>query len=207
VVDAATFKAEQEQADHLMSTARAACAKVLAGSTVAIATALVRTLGGDQTPQQVALRLQRLRHDVAVANTIAMDLGRAQGQAQVLIADALWMGYRTAAVARADAMSRDGLIITADPTDADRAALVTDYPILGHTASEIAAQLTTKLRFDLDAAITMPLTGSSDPAALPVALKALSEEHAGRVAGAVDAAYFAGVQAAVKAIGQAITGA
>lgn len=190
-----------------MEVARDSSRHVLSDTTVAVAQALVRTLGGDQSPREVAQRLIRLRHDTQVANTMARDVGRAQEQASILIGDALWMGYRRGATGRAKAMSGDVLSIDVNLTPEDRRVLVADYPILGHTAAEAASHLAGKLRYDLDAALTLPITGSSDPATLPADLQALGDEHANRVAGAVDAAYFAGIQAAMKAIGAALTGA
>ena len=206
VADTAAFYAFGKQADKLADTARAASAHALSDSAVAIATEVVKSLSQKNTPELVASSLQGLRHNTAIFSAISKDVELAKSQARLFISDALWLGYSTSAKEHARAMSNDSVVVSASLTQEDRQALVVGYPILGHSIPEIVDQLAYKLRFDIDAALAMPLTGNADPAQIPVAIKAISQEHAGRVAGAVDAAYFAGVQAAVREIGRALVG-
>ncbi len=188
---------EQAQSAKLAATAQQVAAGCLSAATVAASAALIAIVAKrDGDP---AAELRQIRSNSGIATALEHDVRSARGQAFLLLSDALWLGFQTGA-GRAD-----GLPLTVALDDSDRAALF-DYPILGHTCSEVADDLATKLRWEVDTALGQPLTTVTDPQTIPAALATVAAAHAQRLAGAVDEAYHAGVQAAVRGIGAALTG-
>jgi hypothetical protein len=131
------------------------------------------------------------------------DLRVARKQAEILIVDALTLGYRTEAQGHADAM---GIPVRVAITAEDRAKFA-EYPVAGHTAYEAAEALIAKLRYEVDGALALPLTGAFDAKTIPASLGAVSTAHGNRVGFAVGEAYYVGVKAGFLAVGEALTGA
>lgn len=195
---------EASEERRLAETARMAARGALSGTTVAAAQAAlaaVQGADGGSAIAEPARDLRRLRSSGPLIQALGADLRLAHAAAEIFLADALWMGYRTGAAGRSA-----GLPVRVDLTDQDRAELA-DYPVHGFTTAEIAGELIRQLGRDVDRALAMPLTGTIDPAAIPGALQAVAEAHAGRLAGAVGEAHAVGVGAAVRALGRALAGA
>lgn len=200
--------AQEEERAKLTETARQVSASVLSATTVAAAQAALRAVAkndGRGAIGEPAADLRRLRRDPALAVALRRDLDVAQGQARMLIGDALWMGYRRGAADRAAQLTGPGLQVVVDLTAEDRADLV-DYPVLGLTTGETAIGIRADLEQSVNRALAMPLTGSIDPEALPAALAETRNDHAQRVATAVGEAYQAGLQAALRAVTAALVG-
>ena len=198
---------EAEESARLSATAAQVSAGCLSATAVAAAAAIIAILAKPANdPAGISAELRRLRSTTGLASSLDHDVRSTRNQVFVLLSDAMWLGFSHAAEWRAEAMESPRMSISVDLTDADRAALA-DYPILGHTTSEIADDLAAKMRWDADAAIAQPLTSAADPQAIPVAMAVIAQQHATRVSGSVGEAYHAGVQAAVRAIGAAMTGA
>ena len=200
--DALDVTAEQSQAARLTAAARQASSGAVSGTlavAAARAIASVQGDGGGGAIGEPVADLRRLRTDTAVMRALADDRRVAVSQALLLIADARWMGYRIGLESR----SR-GLPVTTSATAEDRAALA-GYPIQGFTSAEIAADLGNALDRGVTQALSAPLTGTFSVATVPAALQAVSLAHAERVALAVDEAHAAGIGAAVREIGRALT--
>lgn len=200
--------AEEAERVRLSDMAMAVTSSCLSETTVAAASAIIRAVQPDQKRGALgepAADLRQIRTDPRLMVTLRRDLDVAEGQARLLIADALWMGFRTSATNRAKAMNGSGLKINVDLTIEDRADLV-GYPILGLTASEWAQSLRRQLEEAVNRALAIPLTAGIDPATIPPALAEVAHAHASRVAGAVEESHAAGGQAALRAIAAALVG-
>lgn len=90
--------------------------------------------------------------------------------------------------------------------DEDR-MMLSGYPIQGHTAHEISAYMHEQLRYEVAGIAAGPVDGSTLVATVPEQLSQLVERFGGRVGGAVQEAYYAGVQLAVRMIAEAISNA
>lgn len=201
--------AEEAERQRLSDTAMVVSASCLSLSTVAAASAIIRAVQPDQRRGAIgepAGDLRQIRTDPRLMVTLRRDLDVAEGQSRFLIADALWIGFRTGATNRAKVMRGDGLKIIVDLTEEDRGEL-TGYPIIGLTAGEWAQSLRRQLEEAVNRSLAIPLTSGIDPATIPPAMAEVAHAHASRVAGAVAEAHAAGCQAAFRAIGAALIGA
>jgi len=195
---------EAEERERLVATARLAARGAISAETIAAAQealAAVQAPDGKPAKTEPARDLAALRGDPVLRNRLDQDVTLAGALALRLIADALWLGYRIGALGRSA-----GLPLEVELDDSDRRDLV-GYPVNGYTAAEIAGDLAYLLRREADRALALPLTGPIDPKAIPPVLGQVSLAHVERVARAVDEAHAAGVGAAVRAIGAALTGA
>ena len=196
----------RKRAKSLSETARQATLHAITKTTVIAAQRALRIVGDTAAqPQQIARRMRDLRTDSALQKAMDHDVRLADAQAHMLMQDALWLGFVDGAHARADAISGDGLNITVEPDASDRRALI-GYPIVGHSSDEAAGHLSMRLRYDAESALTCPLTMGIDPGKVIADLGQAGADHAARVAGAVSTAYYAGIQAATKAIAAALMG-
>lgn len=199
---------EQAEADKLTATATAIGAGALSRTTLAAASEAIRAVQADLgrgVTSEIVADLRALRTNPALQAALAADLRVALASARLLIEDALWLGFRTAAISRSKLTETGRLKLTVDLTEADRAEL-RDYPILGHTPAEVAASLIDRLSFEVGGALALPLTGRIDPATIPAAIGGVSVAHGERLGAAVSEGYFAGIQAASKALGAALVG-
>lgn len=176
-------------------------------TTVAAASAVIRSVQPDRgrgVLGEPAADLRQVRTDPRLMAALRRDLDVAQGQARMLIAGALWIGYKTAAEDRSKQMSGPDLTITVDLTTEDEADMA-GYPILGLTPGEWAESLRRQLQEGVDRALAIPLTAGIDPSTIPVSLSEVATAHAARVKGGVEEAHAAGCQAAFIAVGSALT--
>lgn len=201
---------EAQASARLAETARQVASTTLVPTAVAASRAIIRATQGDGNgatdPAAAARELRRLRTDPGLMQAIDRDLDLAERQAALLIGDALWVGYTTAAKTRSAAMSTDRLQVSYQPSETDRSDLI-GYPILGLTALEWAESLRRKLGEVVDQTLALPLVGAIDASAIPASLAAAGADHAQRVSSMVAESFQAGVQAATRALGAAITGA
>lgn len=194
---------ELAEAARISETARLAGRSALSATTLAAAQAALAAVQGNDggsALSEPAQDLRRIRTDAKLMPALEADLRTAQLAAEIFLGDALWVGFRTGLQSRSA-----GLPLTVALTDQDRQDLA-GYPIHGFTAAEISAELARQLGREVDRALALPLTGGIDPATIPTALQAVAEAHAGRLADLVDEAHAVGVGAAVRVIGQALTG-
>lgn len=198
---------EAQEGDRLRQQAVDGSAGVLAASTVAVAAALLRGQQVGDTLEQVEANYRQLRQAASVANSVARDIAKEWERLYQVVSAALWAGFVQGANARASLIQGDGVQVHVHLSDVDRQALVQSYPILGHSVPEAVGHLCSRLRYEVDGCLAMPLSGTFAPQDLPVQMQAVVQAHAVRVGGAVDAAYFAGIQAATKAVAAALTGA
>lgn len=193
------------ESQRLSDTAEAMASRAISKTTIAASTAIIRLVIPNKGRGQIAepaADLRDIRQDHQLQTAIANDLRIARAQAELLIGDALTLGYRS----QVEGTYLPGGKLTLTITDQDRADLA-GYPILGETAAEHAAAIADQLRRDINRALGMPLTGQADATKIPAALGAVVDAHAKRVSGGVTEAYYAGTQAGVIAAGAALVGA
>ena len=195
---------QQAEADKLTAQAQAASGKALSPKTVAGAAAAVADVAGNKGRGglgEPSADMHDVRMDERFAGPFLADLRTAAGQAQMLLAGAIELGYRSQVEGTPLVGAR--LVYVAD--DASRRALA-GYPVLGETASEHAAAIAEALRRDVLRAVGLPLTGQADFLRVAEALGAAVDTHAARVGAGVAEAYFAGVQAGLVDATRALVG-
>jgi hypothetical protein len=206
---AALSQAEKVQAQKLASAAAMLGASAIHSLTITAASMVLKTLArsADDTPAKLAAQLRALRSDFDLVTTASLDVARAGRQALDLIISAIQEGYRTDLPGRARVVEAEstGLRITITITRSDIDGLK-GYPIIGHTAAEISAHLATRLRYEVDGALGNALGGPADPATITGILGNVALAHGTRLGDAVRAGFYAGTQAAQKALGMALTG-
>lgn len=201
--------AQDEERTRLAEIAQQVAASCLSGTTVAASTAVIKAIQPNRSRGAIAepaADLRQIRTDPRLLVALRRDMDIAQGQALILIGDALWMGFRSAANSIAASIPASGGAITVDLTPEDRADAA-DYPILGLTTGEWAQSLRRQLQEGVDRALGGPLTAGIDPTLIPGALGQVATAHADRVSGAVEQAHAAGAQCALRAVADALTGA
>ncbi len=201
---------EAAEAEILAARARIIGGAALSAATMAVAVsalASVSALSGGGIIGEPAADLRVLRIDTRLMQALGVDRMRAEAAAMTEILGALKAGYRTEAVGRAAAIEAQtkGLAIVVTITPEDLAALV-DYPIQGHSPREVARHLVVLLVHGVDGALAAPLTGAIDPLVIPAALGDVARLHGDRLAAAAKEAYFAGTQAAERAVRAALVG-
>lgn len=204
---------EQAEAERLTTTARQVGAGALSGTVIAAARTALQAVvkGKGDTIGEPAAELRQIRTAPALLAVLGREKVVATHTALMLLLDALALGYKAEAEGQAKLLG-SGARAVVTLTEDDRRDLV-DYPITGgsnppraFTAAEIADDLTYRLRHEVDGALAAPLVGQVNPQAIVANLGAISQAHADRLATAVSEAYFAGVQAGLRAFGAALVG-
>lgn len=203
-------KREQAAADELGTAASAIGRGAISSTLATVARAAVLAVQGDQGRGELgepAADLRELRTNPMLRIAMDRDLVLAERNAFLAITSALEEGYMYDAMKRSEVIADQskGLEFDVDITDQELRDLA-DYPIHGHTPREIARRMRLTLNDAIDEALARPLTGTIDPAQVPVALAEVARIHGDKLATAVREAYFAGVQAATNAIGKALVG-
>lgn len=195
----------REEADRQahMDAARAVGLASVSEATIAASQAIIGAIAGADGGSALgepSRDLRRIRLDPKVQQAIRSDQGRTLADGFRLIVDAVVAGYAVAGQTRAVPLG-----LQATVTDEDRADLA-GLPIQGFTAQEWAADLARALGDDVNRALALPLSTTIDPRSIPTALGQVADGAAGRLAFAVEQAHLAGVAAAIRAVGQALTG-
>ncbi|MBA3588847.1 hypothetical protein [Methylibium sp.] len=202
---------EATLADTLAERARSLGMAALQPSTLVVArlaVELVQRDDGRGTVSEPAEDLRRLRTDTRLIRALEGDLQRAVSTALGLIIESLRQGYEVDLRGRAEATESEAtglsLLVIITPQDLHDLAA---YPVLGHAPREIARHLSDQLRYDVEGALAAPLTGRIDAASTPEAVGDVARKHGDRLAAAVREAFYAGAQAATKALTAAFVGA
>lgn len=198
------------EADRLAMSASAAGASALQASTLAVATLAVQSVaadGGRGAISEPAADLRQLRTSTPMLTALRADLARAELVCEGDLLGALQAGFVTDSHGRAAATMAQatGLVLRVELTDEEISDLAS-FPIMGHTAAETARHLVALLNNAVQGALAQPLTGALDVRLLPAALGDAARVHGDRLANAVREAYFAGAQAAEKALRAALVG-
>lgn len=197
---------EREAADQLAQRAKVVGFSAVTPLLIAVAkVAVSQVTHSDEEP---AADLLALRSDPRLLAATEFACQELRTQAWTEMRTALLTGYSDDIRWRSALVQEEsnGLEISVRHTTEEMMAL-RDYPILGHTAAESADHLEIVFRYALDGVFAQPITGAIDLRALPVALGSAGRMHAERLMNATREAYFAGVQAATKALTAALTGA
>ena len=144
--------------------------------------------------------LRRIRQDPKVQQAVAADVALCRADALRLILGAVIAGYTIGGQTRAVPLG-----LKATVTDQDRAELA-DLPVQGFTVPEWAADVARALGDGIQQALALPLSTTVDPRSIPSELGRVADASAGRLASAVEQAHLAGVAAAVRGVGLALTG-
>ncbi len=199
---------ERERADQLAQGAAMSARGMISATLVEAGRLAVEAVRADQGRGEIAeaaYDLRELRTDPTLLRARARDLMAAERHAALAILDAIAAGFSMDARERAALTETDQLAIAVTITAADLAHLK-DYPIQGRTPLELAKRLRQMLGDAIDETLARPLTGAIAPAAIPPALGEAGRLHGERVGNAVAEAFFAGVQAATRALGRALVG-
>ena len=176
---------------------------LIAASRLAVL-AVAKDDGGGVIGEPVA-DLMALRANPKLRKAIEQTIATARDSALQEITGALRQGFEDDAKGRALLLEADSaLSVVVDLTAAEISAM-DDFPILGHTALEMATYLAGLLRHAIAGAIAGPLTGRIDAKGLPGALGEVGRLHGVRLANAVREAYQAGTSAAARALADALT--
>ncbi len=79
-----------------------------------------------------------------------------------------------------------------------------DYPIQGHTCAEISAYMHNSLRYEISGLLAMPLVGGTDIDTLIGLMGSASQRFGDRCGSAVEEAFYAGTQMAIRGIAVAL---
>lgn len=201
---------EGNEADRLALSASAAGASALQASTLAVATLAVSRAMADGRRGEIsepAADMREIRTSTPLLEALGKDLVRAAQVCEADLLAALQAGYVTDSHGRAAATMEQakGLVLRVDLTEQEIEDLAS-FPIMGHTAAETARHLVVLLNNAVQGALAQPLTGALDVSLLPAALGEVARTHGDRLGNAVREAYFAGAQAAEKALRAALIG-
>lgn len=206
MADALHGAGEREEADRqrLADEEREAASRDLAKTTVAAAQAAVAKVqrkDGGSLLGEPARDLMAIRTDPRFAQALRADLGHVQGRMEESLQRALWAGFVIACQTRSE-----GLPVTADPDESDRASLV-GMPIGGLSAAELAAEIADALERAVLRSMAAPISGTEGPVDVGTLIAQAVNAHAERCASAVIQAHLTGVSACVRSIGSALVGA
>jgi hypothetical protein len=188
---------ESARADDRATAARAAATSATRATIARVASAAIAAAKAPD-PNRA---LDDLRLEVQGAR--AADLDRAERQALAALLAALSAGYLYDAAQRATLVASAALAVTVADDPPDAATLA----IAGYSAAQLARLLRDQLARTIDRTLTLPMAGALPVEALPGALGQVADQHAARVADAVDEGYHAGAKAAARDLGTAIRAA
>ena len=194
---------EEEARQRLMVEAKAIGLGHVSQATIAASQAIIGAIAaadGGTALGEPGRDLRRIRQDPKVQRAIQEDQGRAYTDASRLILDAIVSGFAVAGQTRAVPLG-----LSATVTDQDRSDLAS-LPVQGFTVDEWARDLARALGDGIQQALALPLSTTVDPRSIPSELGRVADASAGRLSFAVEQAHLAGVAAAVRAVGQALTG-
>jgi hypothetical protein len=203
VANALPHRPEQiKQAEDLAEEARFLGKKVFSVPTITIAPALVENLYelGDNGPiGEAASDIRALRKDSRFNQALTQDLAISQEIITDAMLDALAAGY----VSEMDFQVTQITGLTYKLTDND-ALDMHDYPIQGHTCAEISEFMHQSLRYEIEGLLASPLVGDFQISTLPDFIGAAMTRFGDKCANAIDEAYFAGIQMALRGVAKAI---
>lgn len=195
----------KEEADRqrLMADAKAIGLGHVSQATIAASQAIIGAIAatdGGSALGEPGRDLRRIRLDPRVQRAIQEDRERAYADASRLILDAIVSGFAVAGQTRAAPLGLEATV-----TEQDRADLA-GLPVQGFTVEEWSRDIARALGDGIHQALALPLSTTVDPRSIPSELGRVADASAGRLSFAVEQAHLAGVAAAVRAVGQALTG-
>lgn len=197
--------AQTASASQLADAARKVGVRALASSTIvlaekAVAAALSSTT--EVTLGEAAKDLRQIRSDPAFIDALDTDIAQSQEAAEELMLEAMEEGLQSEMAWQATQIQG----LKWEMTEADR-MLLAAYPIQGHTPKEVSKYMHEQLRYEVFGIMASPLDGSSPLGSMQQTIGSVVTRFGDRVAGAVDEAYFAGVQLGMRTTAEAISNA
>lgn len=189
-------------AKGLGEDARLLGVQALSGATMAAATKLVGSVlanSGAGPVGEAAGDVRTLRMDPAFNMSMMRDLTKSQQKMTEKMLLALEAGYSDEMAFQITQIA--GLSFTV--TDADRRDM-RDYPIQGHTCAEISQYMHNSIRYEVTGLLSSPLTGDSEVSTLNDLLAVAANRFGDRCSTAVQEAYYAGTQMALRGVATAL---
>lgn len=203
MANALPHKPEQlQEAESLADEARFVGKKVFSAPTITLAPVLINGLidKKDAVPMsEVAGDVRLLRTDGRFNRALTADLDISEEIIADRMLHAMSKGY--ASEMEFQVTQIKGL--SYEVTDQDHADM-RDYPIQGHTCAEISNYMHRGLRYEIEGLLASPLVGDIQADSLPTFIGSSMQRFGDRCAGAVDEAYFAGVQMALRGVVKAM---
>jgi hypothetical protein len=194
---------EEEARQRLIEEARAVGRGHVSQATIAASQAIIGAIAGADGGSALGepgRDLRRIRQDPKVQQAVAADVAICQADSARLILGAVVAGYAIGGQTRAVPLGLEATV-----TDQDRAELA-EIPVQGFTVAEWATDVARALGDGIQQALALPLSTTVDPRSIPAELGRVADASAGRLASAVEQAHLAGVAAAVRGVGLALTG-
>jgi hypothetical protein len=195
-------KDQADAAARLGERAAATGRRVLSSDTLAAAyTSVTKALNvkGDGPINAAATDVRALRADDGFNSKLNTDLADNQGQITSQMLAAMEQGYTS----ELDFQVGQIKGLHYNVTSRDRADMA-DYPIQGHTCAEISRYMHDGLRYELTGLLYSPLNGDSSVKTLASLLGAATNRFGDRCSGAVQEAFYAGVQMALRGVADAM---
>ncbi len=191
-----------KEAERLAKDAQFLGQKVLSAKTITMAPILVNNLlniKGDGPLSEGAADIRILRSDGKFTGSLAKDISVSQEMLTDEMLNAMTLGF----VSEMEFQVTQIKGLTFELTDEDHADM-NDYPIQGHTCEEISAYMHGNFKYEIEGLLSSPLVGDSQINALPEFIGAAITRFGYKCSNAVDEAYFAGVQLALRGVAKAI---
>lgn len=204
--NALPHKEEQAvEAQRLADEGRTVGLRCLATATLYLAQKAVASVTGSTSDvflREAVRDLQAVRNEPEFLRALDADLSASTDAVEQLLVEAM-----------SDGLEREmAFLVTQfkgmsfEMTDLERIQMH-GYPIQGHTVAEISKYMHSGLRYEIDGALASPLVGDSSVKSVPQFLGAIVQRFSDRVSGAVQEAYYAGVQLASRMAAQAVADA
>lgn len=193
---------EAREVAQLAEEGRALGLRALSSTTLRLAQAAVEGVlraTAASSPAEVVRELREVRADPALSRALEDDLAASQQAVEAALLEALNDGVDREM--RFQVTQVEGLRWEQTPADESAAR---GYPILGHTAAEMSEFMHAGLRYEVSGALAGPLVGDSAVESTPQLVGDVVNRFGDRVASAVEEAYYAGVQQAVRMTARAV---
>ncbi len=197
--------AQAQEADKLRVKGEKLGSRALASSTLQFARLAVERAAGTKTRvalDEGAADMTDVRSDPRFNKALNQDLEVSQNDTEALMLEAMGRGLDSEMTWQATQFKGMAWKLTEDDT-----SKLPLYPIQGHTAAEISKYMHQQFRYEITGLTGAPMDGSTEIGSLPELLGAALQKFSDRVGGAVDEAYYAGIQLGAKTAAEAVTSA
>ncbi len=196
---------EAKQAQRLADSAHAVGMQCLTTSTLYLAqhaVSIVYDSAAEVSLKEAAKDLQAIRHDPAFVRAMDDDITASIDAVEELLLEAMEDGLESEMAFQVTQFK--GMTFKISIAEREQ---MHGYPIQGHTCNEISAFMHNSLRYETDGVLGGPLVGDSSVKAIPQYLGGVVNRFADRVSSAVQEAFYAGIQLAMRMTAQAVSDA
>lgn len=155
----------------------------------------------DPTLRDAVLDLKTVRGDREFTLALDGDLAASEDAVAELLLEAIQAGLESEMIAQMAAVQ--GLTFELTQADLDICA---GYPIHGHTPLEMSHDMHGRLRYQVNGVTAAPLIGDAVAESMPQLLGGVVTQFSDACGGAVEEAYYAGTQLAMRMVAHALIG-